>query len=205
MIELRDIFATRFDHDSLNDFAMELGVDYENLSGSSKSAKARELALYLWRHSKLDKLAEVGPKRRPDIDWAKTLNPHVTPINLTPQPPTSDTGSASNPAVATKLDFRDLQKLVPILAAHGMFQTPDSRGAMLAIAGVAPYVNLDLNGTALFVASNLLAKLNDYGAIAPGDTAIGRLLAYVISDPSLPPANRSIIEAIGVKYNLNLV
>ncbi len=123
MIELRDIFATRFDHDSLNDFALEFGVDYENLSGSSKSAKARELALHLWRHSKLALLAEVGPKRRPDIDWAALLDPHVAPATPAPE----------LPARGPRLDFRDLQKLAPILAAHAMFQTPDSRGSLLAI------------------------------------------------------------------------
>ncbi len=196
MIELRDIFASRFDHDSLNDFAMELGVDYENLSGSSKSAKARELALYLWRHSKLDKLAEVGPKRRSDIDWAKVLNPHLRPADSDAELPVPDRGP--------KLDFRDLQKLAPIVAAYPMFQTPDSRSSVLIISGLAPYVHLDLNGNAHYVASSLLAKLNEYGEIAPGDTAIGRLLAYVAADPALPPADKSVIVAIAAKNSIQI-
>lgn len=194
MIELRDIFATRFDNDSLNDFALELGVDYENLSGSSKSAKARELALYLWRHSKLARLAEVGPKRRPDIDWAKVLNPHIMPAVPDPE----------LPARGLKLDFRDLQKLAPIVAAYPMFQTPDSRNSVLIISGLAPYVHLDLNGNAHYVASSLLAKLNEFGEIAPDDTAIGRLLAYLAADPALPPADKSVIESIAVKYSIKI-
>ena len=68
MIGLKEIFATYFDLEGLTDLALALGVDIENLSGASKSAKARELALYLWRHSKLTKLAEVGPAQRPGID-----------------------------------------------------------------------------------------------------------------------------------------
>ena len=47
MMGLRDIFATYFDVEGLTDFALALDVDYENLSGSTKSAKAREMALQL--------------------------------------------------------------------------------------------------------------------------------------------------------------
>ncbi len=194
MIELRDIFATRFDHDSLNDFALEFGVDYENLSGSSKSAKARELALHLWRHSKLALLAEVGPKRRPDIDWAALLDPHVAPATPAPE----------LPARGPRLDFRDLQKLAPILAAHAMFQTPDSRGSLLAITGLSPYIHLDLNGNAHYVATSLLTKLNEFGEIGPDDTAIGRLLAYIAADPALPPADKSVIVAIAANNSIKL-
>lgn len=198
MIELRDIFATRFDQDALNDFALELGVDYENLSGSSKGAKARELALYLWRHSLLTKLAEVGPKRRPEIDWTKTLAPHLgltDPASQLPVPV---------PDPRPKLDYRDLQKLIPILAAHTMFQTPDSRQSVLVISGLAPHIHLDLNGNAFVVASNLLAKLNDYGEIAPGDTAIGRLLSYIARDQALPPADKDVITTIAAQNSITL-
>jgi hypothetical protein len=195
MIELRDVFATLFDTDSLTDFALALGIDYENLSGGGKGAKARELALYLWRHSKLPDLAQVGPKRRPDIEWARILDPYL--------PSTDDQGApGANPP--GKLEFHDLQKLVPILAAYSMFQMPDSRNALLVISGVAPYVNLDLNGSAHYVASSLLVKLNDFGEIAPGDTAVGRLLAYVATDQALPPAHKGVIESIAAKYNLKL-
>lgn len=193
MIGLRDIFATYFDTNGLTDFALALGIDYENLSGSTKSAKARELALYLWRHSKLPELAEVGPVQRPDIDWS-LLEPYAP---LAPKPAENGT-----PQPATKLDFTDIQKLLPILSAYPLFQTPDGRNTVLAISGVAPYVDLDLNGSAQQVASSLLVKLNDYGEIAPGDTAIGRLLAYIAADGALPPAHRQMIVAVAAKYNL---
>lgn len=195
MIELRDVFATYFDGEGLTDFALALGVDYENLSGSSKSAKARELALYLWRHSLLAKLAEVGLKRRPDIEWAKILNSYLPSLN---------NEEVSLPNGGGKLDHKDLQKLVGILAAHPMFQTPDSRNSVLVISGIAPYVHLDLNGNSQYVASSLLAKLNEFGEISPGDTAIGRLLAYISADDALPPANKDVIASIAAKYGLKL-
>ncbi|MEZ4518685.1 MAG: trypsin-like peptidase domain-containing protein [Chloroflexota bacterium] len=73
IVELRDIFAANFNTDELTDFALELGVDLEDLPGSSRKAKARELATYLSRHDLIDKLATVGPDARPDIDWVGTL------------------------------------------------------------------------------------------------------------------------------------
>jgi hypothetical protein len=193
MIGLRDIFATYFDLEGLTDFALTLGVELENLSGSSKSAKARELALYLWRHSKLPKLAEVGPAQRPDIDWGL----------LAPYAPAPDE-SMSDPALqpTPPLEFIDIQRLLPILSAYPLFQTPDGRSTVLAISGVAPYVNQDLNGSAQYVASSLLVKLNGYGEIAPNDTAIGRLLAYLLADVALPPTHKDVIASIATKYGL---
>ena len=193
MIGLRDIFATYFDLEGLTDFALTLGVELENLSGSSKSAKARELALYLWRHSKLPELAEVGPAQRPDIDW-RLLAPYA------PAPDESMSDPALQPT--PPLEFIDIQRLLPILSAYPLFQTPDGRSTVLAISGVAPYVNQDLNGSAQYVASSLLVKLNGYGEIAPNDTAIGRLLAYLLADVALPPAHKNVIAAIATKYSL---
>ncbi|RIK20743.1 MAG: hypothetical protein DCC51_07085 [Anaerolineae bacterium] len=151
------------------------------IPGSTKKAKARELALYLWRHSMLPALAETGPAERPDIDWS-LLEPYAP---LAPKP--ADNGSAPP---ATRLDFTDIQKLL------------DGRNTVLAISGVAPFVNLDLNGSAQQVASSLLVKLNEFGEIAPGDTAIGRLLAFIAADGALPPAHREVIAAVAAKYNL---
>jgi hypothetical protein len=197
MIGLRDIFATYFDLEGLTDFALALGVELENLSGSSKSAKARELALYLWRHSKLALLAKVGPERRTDIDWS-LLAPYV-PTLAEPV-----AGPALQPAPTPIIDFTAIQRLVPILAAYPLFQTPDGRNTVLVIAGVSPYVNQDLNGSAQIVAASLLVKLNDYGEIAPGDTAISRLLAYLSADAALPPAHKDVIAAIAQKYDLQI-
>lgn len=193
MIGLRDIFATYFDIDGLTDFALALGIDFDNLSGSNKNAKARELALHLWRHSKLAELAEVGPAQRPDIDWS-LLGPYVTNA---PQP-------LEPPGQSGRLEFTDIQKLLPIVAAYPLFQTPDGRNTVLVIAGLAPYVNLDLNGSAQAVAANLLVKLNDYGEIAPGDTAIRRLLAYLSADQALPPAHKDAIASVAAKYGITL-
>lgn len=193
MTGLRDIFATYFNDSGLNDFALDLGVDYENLAGSTRSAKARELALHLWRHSQIETLAEVGPERRPDIDWSilDAYKPQTTPPAL---PPTT----------TTVLEHTDLQRLASILSANPLFDTPDSRKTVLVLSGVSAIVNLDLNGPAYNVASSLLVKLNEFGEIKPGDTAIGRVMQYISSDPALPPAHKDAIAGIAAKYGIPL-
>lgn len=195
MKQLRDIFATYFDTEGLTDFALALGIDYENLSGTTRSAKARELALYLWRHSKLPLLAEVGPAERHDIDWS-LLAPYV--------PGFAASGVVEPPLGKPKLDYQDIQKLLPILASYPLFLTPDGRNTVLVVSGVAPYVNVDLTGSAVQVASSLLVKLNEYGEIAPGDTAVGRLLAFVSADAALPPAHKEVIASVAAKYGLSI-
>lgn len=192
LIALRDIFKGYFDEEGLKDFSLSLGVDYESISGGNKAAKARELALYLWRHSMLDKLAEVGPRERPDIDWQVVLAGYVT--------------SAANPPVTGSRERRvshtDLQALVPILANYPMFQTPEGRQALLAISGVDGLVNVNLNGDSRQVASILLARLDEFGVTRDGDTALGRLVVYLSSDDTIPLSRQQTLTAIITQYDL---
>ncbi len=196
MTGLRDIFANDFNTEELTDFAMELGVDYENLAGGTRNAKARELALYLWRHSLIADLATLGPERRPKTDWS-LLDPYK-PQTASPAPLTLP------PTTTTVLEHTDLQQLTTILAANPLFDVPESRKNVLVLSGVSRFINLDLNGPAFNVASSLLVKLNEFGEIAPGDTAIGRVMQYICSDPALPPAHKNIITSILGKYGIQI-
>jgi hypothetical protein len=58
---------TRFDEEGLRDICFRLNVDYDNLRGERKTAKARELVQYLARRNKLKRLAEVILVQRSDI------------------------------------------------------------------------------------------------------------------------------------------
>ena len=187
MIKLRDTFTTYFDEQGLIDFTLAMGIDYENIPGPTKSAKARELALHLWRHSKLAQLAETGAKLRPDIDWSFLGPPAGNNV----------------PDSSARLSYTELQQLVPILADYPLFQTPDGRKSVLTLAGVATFTNVDLNGSARLVASNLLVQLNAYGKTADGDYAVGRLLGLMQSDDALPPAHRETIAEAIVKLTIN--
>ncbi len=198
LIALRNIFATHFDGDGLNDFALALGIDYENLSGSSKSAKARELALFLWRHSKLNKLAEVGPEQRPDIEWANVLGPYVSPADEEIEEDEPD------PIPDVKLDRRELNKIIRILSDYPMFLTPSGRKTVLTLAGLEGIANIDLNGNTREVASILAVQLNEYGKTGEGDLAIGRLMAFIAIDDALPPSQKEILTTIAAKYGITL-
>lgn len=59
-----------FDENTLPDLILHLGIDPEIISGNSTYAKARELALYIWRHNLHAKLVEVGPMVNSGIDWS---------------------------------------------------------------------------------------------------------------------------------------
>ena len=58
-----------FSDEELRELAFELGVDYDNLSGTNKRAKARELTLLMVRYKKLDVLNKLGKELRPNAIW----------------------------------------------------------------------------------------------------------------------------------------
>jgi CHAT domain-containing protein len=69
LIELRDILAQRFNSTELRDLVFYMDIDYEDLSGQTKAAKARELVTYCQRRGLIPKLIEVGQRQRPEIPW----------------------------------------------------------------------------------------------------------------------------------------
>jgi hypothetical protein len=196
LLDLRDTFNIYFDEEGLKDFALALGVDYESLPGNGKSARARELALHLWRHSKLGKLAEVGPKRRSDVNWEM-----VAPYKPASTQPTTPTPLIP-PVTKPKASHGDIQQLIDILAGRPEWLTPDSRRGLLYAAGVWDFVTIDLAGGARTVASNALGQLNEKGRTDEGDTALGRLLNYVAKDKALPGDERETIQGIVNKHQL---
>ncbi len=196
LVELRNVFRERLSLSELADLCQDLGFSIEDLPGTSRNEKARELAAYLGRRDLIGKLATVGPNLLPDVPWLEILGRY----GYAPPPPTSaPTGDSPTTTVSTA----DLQRLSPILAQHSEFNTPGARRDMLAIAGVLGYLDVDLSGSARQVANAVVLRLNDRGAIAPGDTALGRLLAYLLNDDTLPGEARATIGAIVARYGLS--
>lgn len=194
LVELRNVFRERLSLSELADLCQDLGFSIEDLPGTSRNEKARELAAYLGRRDLVAKLATVGPNLLPDVPWLEILGRY----GYGPQPPL-DVPTPAAGGVSTA----DLQRLSPILAQHSEFTTPGARRDMLAIAGVLGYLDVDLSGSARQVANAVLLRLNDRGAIAPGDTALGRLLAYLLNDDTLPGEARATIGAIVARYGLS--
>lgn len=197
LIELRNVFRERFNLSDLSDLCQELGIDIENLPGTSRNEKARELASFLGRRDMIGKLAVVGPKGWPDVPWLEILGRYGY------APPAPDGGSQP-PAPATQLTVDDLRLLVPVLTNYPEFTAPGSRQTLLAMAGVLPYLDVDLAGSPRQVANAVLLRLNERGAIAPGDIALGRLLRYLFDDETLPQSARDAIAGIAARYQLGI-
>jgi hypothetical protein len=73
--KLRKILAERFSEDELRTFCFDLNVDYEDLPGEGKAAKARELLALYERHHRVDELIQLGQQTRPDISWDDVSQP----------------------------------------------------------------------------------------------------------------------------------
>lgn len=64
---LRRILDIRFSEGELQSLCFDLGVSYDDLSGESKSDKARELVGFCHRRDKVQDLVDVLTHNRPDI------------------------------------------------------------------------------------------------------------------------------------------
>ena len=66
---LRELLAGRFNLEELRTLCADLGVDYDDLPGEGKTARARELIAFLDRRGRLPQLIRVGAAARPDAPW----------------------------------------------------------------------------------------------------------------------------------------
>lgn len=68
-VGLRKLLETHFDLDGLRNLCFDMGIQYENLSGDTLGAKARELILFCERHLRIGELIETGREARPELPW----------------------------------------------------------------------------------------------------------------------------------------
>ncbi len=66
---LLEALSLFFDAEGLREIAFRLGIDYDDLRGESKTAKAVSLIEYLVHRERLPELVRVGRELRPDIRW----------------------------------------------------------------------------------------------------------------------------------------
>jgi hypothetical protein len=188
-ITVRNILSKNFSLDELQSICTYLEVDYENLPGQGKEAKARELVQFLLRRDRIHELVPAVTDLFPEqnFEWPPELRPSPA---ISDKPPNSQ----PQPQPQSQLSHTALEEIITILVGRPMFGTPDGRRAMLNVAGVADYVSSDLNGSNQLVASSVVIELNNYGEVAPGETALGRLLRYMIRDSSLPQHQKAKLE-----------
>lgn len=68
--KLTHLFGSKFSEDELRSVSLDIGVDYENLPGSMKEARAQSLVRWAAYRSLLDELATIGKQHRPSEDWS---------------------------------------------------------------------------------------------------------------------------------------
>jgi hypothetical protein len=100
LVPLQDLLAEAFDTEELDDLSTRLGVDYEELAGRTKTAKARSLLKYLDRRKRLDELIRTGREQRPELDWPAAPTPAASPQPATPPSDPGLTPDRVHPPVA---------------------------------------------------------------------------------------------------------
>jgi hypothetical protein len=68
-VRIRQVLDEYFSASELKDIIFELNVEYENLEGETKGAKARALVQYLQRRGRLAEVVQVANEHRSDISW----------------------------------------------------------------------------------------------------------------------------------------
>lgn len=69
LVKLYQKIDRHFDESELQDLCFRLNVDFDNLPGSGKRDKARELVKFMDRHGRLPQLVETAAKLRLHIAW----------------------------------------------------------------------------------------------------------------------------------------
>jgi hypothetical protein len=167
----------RFDLEGLTDFAWPWGSTSRISPARARTPRRANWRLYLWRHSKLPVVwPRATPAQRPDIDWSAAG--YAPPRRTEPAgaPRRNRYSSNSRPAPAAAI-------LPPIPE----FQTPDGRSTVLAISPGSRPTLTDLNGSAQYVASSLLVKLNAARS-RPATRLSAACWPICLGDVALPPS-----------------
>ena len=69
LLQLIQKLESTFNEAELQDLSFRLQVDYENISGQTRSQKVRELVSHLNRRGRLVDLTTVGTELRPNLNW----------------------------------------------------------------------------------------------------------------------------------------
>jgi hypothetical protein len=67
--KLRDEIDFYFNEEELKNLCFDLRIEYENLSGTTKIDRCRELVKHCLRHSRMNHLVDVLNRLRPRISW----------------------------------------------------------------------------------------------------------------------------------------
>ncbi len=72
-INLFNLLSDGFNEEELKTFCFQLKIEYEDLGGAHRRAKARELSKYLVRNKRIGEAVGIGRLKWPGLDWDKVL------------------------------------------------------------------------------------------------------------------------------------
>jgi hypothetical protein len=185
MLKLYDLFIAKFNDEELADLAFAMGISIKELGEETTKGKARELAAYIIRHEWVTRLAEIGPRKRSDVNWAAVLKDHVSHELLSDD---------------------DRRRLVDILANdYSMQLGPATRLSMLAAAGLQERIKyIDLANPPFYLAQRIVADLEPLGILSgrPSYHALGALIDYIRLQPDTPKQDARTLAELLVRYQL---
>lgn len=181
----------------------------------------RELALYLDRHDMIGKLVALEVDFQSSPSWEDILSKHnyialedgrmiessMAKLTKPRLPLPRDVENelvnmlqlafqqSNRQVVVNRLDFDDLQRIVPILAHFPDFVNPDIRKDLLMIVGVKELEGVDLVGPVRTLSANVLLRLNEIGQIE-------ELVTYLIHDDTLSPSDKRVLQEIATRNGI---
>ena len=100
LAQLRQKLMRYFSAEELRTLCFDMDIDYSDLSGEGKAAKARELVAYLDRRDRIRELTIICAKSRPSVAWGYTP----------PPPPKADSHPAMILVIDDEADWRKFWK-----------------------------------------------------------------------------------------------
>ena len=94
--ELLTKLKANFNDSELREICLELEINYEDLSGTSRADKARELILYLERRQRLSELVEICHRLRPNTIWFSSHSTLLSSKEATHRQEAADGGSTKS-------------------------------------------------------------------------------------------------------------
>ena len=176
--EIHQLLLKHFNESELNTLCLGLGIEYEDLAGQERPAKARQLIKYLQRQQRLGDLKTAVLRQRPMAVWPTTTStPPLPPaINERWQLTSTDSDQLAT-ILATLPEFRSSSRRIDFL--DDVFAGSTRQQDILSL--------IDVDGAPRGTAVRLINRLTNFGQDEPGQETLGvlinKLLTYVGSGP----------------------
>ena len=173
LVAIHDLLIQHFSAEELRTLCFSLGIEYDDLPGSGRTDKARELVAYCQRHSRLPDLQKAVTQARPNVTWPTDAAPTNPPNPTTP--------------TRWQLAPNDFNQLASLLATLPEFRATDRRIDFLddVFAGSSRQHDilgrLNLDGQARGVAVRVINTLMSFGQDEPGQETLGVLLNKLLN------------------------